>query len=181
MLDRSKIFPAIAQRGILSTLGSKPYEYWDLGPRVSALLWEDLGSATRAITPAEASTWAGSEHEAATIAMANLGREIQESRLLLGIAELPNGGKFAFFDQHWLAGATVLHNGLMPWIANSLGASQLMASVPAPESVAYFASDCSDEVRQAVEVFVIRAGQESRKPLGRNEYRFVDGEPVLVD
>lgn len=181
MLDRSKIYPALAQRGILSGLGTKPYEFWDLGPRVSALLWEDLGNATRAITPAEASTLAGSELEAVTIAMANLEREVQESRLLLGIAELPLGGKFAFFDRHWLAGATVLHDGLMPWIANSLGATQLMASVPAPESVAYFAADCSDEVRQAVEVFVTRAGQEARKPLGRNEYRLVDGEPVLVD
>lgn len=181
MLDRSKIFPALAPQGILSVLGAKPYEYWDLGPRVSALLWEDLGAATRAITPMEASAWAGSELEAVTIAMANLEREVQESRLLLGMAELPNGGKFAFFDHHWLAGATVLHNGLVPWIAESLGASQLMALIPAPESAAYFSADCSDEVRQAVEVFVARAGQEARKPLGRNQYRFIDGEPVLVD
>ncbi|MCY1215664.1 hypothetical protein D3C87_960620 [compost metagenome] len=180
MLERDNVFPALAQQGILGVLGSKPYEYWDLGPRVTALLWEDLGSATRAITPGEAAAWAGSETEAVVMAMANLDKEIHGGRLQFGVAELPLGGKCGFFDQHWLAGATILHNGLLPWIAQSLGTDHVMALVPAPESVAYFAVDCTAEVRDAVELFAKKAGEAARKPLGRNLFRFVDGVPEIV-
>jgi hypothetical protein len=181
MLERERVFPGLAQRGILSVLASKPYEMWDLGPRVTALLWEDLGGATRAITPGEAAAWAGNETEAVVTAMGNLDKEIHSGRLKFGVADLPLGGKCGFFDQHWLAGATILHNGLLPWIAQSLGAANIMALVPAPESVAYFAADCSTEVRDAVELFAQKAGEAARKPLGRNLFRFVDGMPAIVE
>ena len=36
--DRSKTFPALALRGVLGVQGTKSYELWDLGSRVSALL-----------------------------------------------------------------------------------------------------------------------------------------------
>lgn len=115
------------------------------------------------------------------MAMASLDKEIQGGRLQFGVAELPLGGKCGFFDQHWLAGATILRNGLLTWIAQSLGSDRVMALVPAPESVAYFAADCTTEVKEAVELFAKKAGEAARKPLGRNLFRFVEGVPEIVE
>lgn len=181
MLNLAQIYPSLANHNYLADLGEHSCIHWPLGPRIVALLWEDNDATMRSIAPLEVQGLEGGEDAAWSVAMGNLGREIETMKLTLGLATLPGGGKAAFFDQHWLASATLLHNGLIPWISNELGATELMALVPCRESIAYFSSDCGQEVLDAVESFSAKAAAASRKPFGRNLFRVTADGPVFVE
>lgn len=181
MLNLTQIYPSLAAQNYLTDLGEHSCIHWSLGPRIVALLWEDNDATMRNIAPFEVQELEDGEEGAWGVAMANLGREVDAMRLTLGIAVLPGGGKAAFFDQHWLASATLLHNGLIPWISNELGASELMALVPCRESIAYFSSDCDPEVIKAVESFSSKAAAASRKPFGRNLFRVAPEGPIFIE
>jgi len=181
MFNLTQIYPSLAPQNYLADLGEHSCIHWSLGPRIVALLWEDNDTTMRSIVPSEVQKIEGGEEGAWGIAMANLGREVDAMRLKLGIAELPGGGKAAFFDQHWLASATILHNGLISWISNELEARELMALVPCRESIAYFSSDCTTEVVEAVESFSAKASAASRKPFGRNLFRVAPEGPIFIE
>lgn len=181
MLNLTQIYPSLATQNYVTDLGEHSCIHWSLGPRITALLWEDNNATMRSIAPSEVQEIEGGEEGAWGVAIANLGREVDALRLTLGIAEFPGGGRAAFFDQHWLASATLLHNGLIPWISNELGALELMALVPCRESIAYFSSDCAPEVVEAVESFSAKASAASKKPFGRNLFRVTPDGPIFIE
>jgi hypothetical protein len=141
----------------------------------------DFDSALRSVAPPELIEIGLDEDQAWAVAMENLGREISEGRLRLGIGDFEDGGKAAFFDGHWLASAAIFHNGLYPWFSNELGSDDLYALISERDSAVVFSGDCSPLVRERVELFASKAASQSRKPFGRNLFRLEADGPVHVE
>jgi hypothetical protein len=158
MLDRDSLLPSVAPRSYLTELGEGSCSYAGLGPNLIVMLSLDLDSALRSVAPPELIEIGLDEDQAWAVAMENLGREISEGRLRLGIGDFEDGGKAAFFDGHWLASAAIFHNGLYPWFSNELGSDDLYALVSERDSAVVFAGDCSPLVRERVELFASGRG-----------------------
>jgi hypothetical protein len=181
MLDRELLFPSVALRSYSVELGESSCSYAGLGPNLIVMLSLDLDAALRSVAPTELKEIGLDEDQAWVVAMENLGNEVAEGRLKLGIGSFEDGGKAAFFDGHWLASAAIFHNGLYPWFAEELGSNDLYALVSERESAVVFAGDCSPLVRERVELFISKAGAHSRKPFGRNLFRLEADGPVHVE
>ena len=180
MLDPQSLYPSVVPRSYLTELGYESCSYAGLGPNLVVMLWHDLSSAFRSVSPVELSQIEMTEDAAWAVAMGNLSRELTEGRLQVGIGNFEDGGKAAFLDGHWLASATIFHAGLYPWFRAELGCAELCALVSERDSAVIFASDCSDLVREKAELFISKAAQFSRKPFGRNFYRLEDDGPIHV-
>jgi hypothetical protein len=180
MINRQLLYPSVVPRGYLVDLGVGACSYADLGPNLIVMLSLDMDSALRNVAPLELAEIGLSEDQAWEIALANLGREVSESRLLMGVASFDDGGKAAFFDCHWLGSAAIYHAGFYPWFRNELGADELYALVSERDSAVIFAGQCSAHVRDQVEQFSAKAAAHSRKPFGRNLFRLDDEGPVHV-
>jgi hypothetical protein len=180
MINRELLYPSVVPRGYLVDLGVGACSYADLGPNLIVLLSLDMDSALRNVAPLELAALELSEDQAWELAMTNLGREVSESRLLMGVASFEDGGKAAFFDGHWLGSAAIYHAGLYPWFRNELGAHDLYALVSERDSAVIFARQCSAHVREQVEQFSAKAAAHSRKPFGRNLFLLDDEGPVYV-
>ena len=181
MLDRNRLFPSVAPRSYLTEFGEGSCSYAGLGPNLIIMLSLDLDSALRSVAPPELTEIALDEDDAWVVAMENLGNEISEGRLQLGIGTFDDGGKAAFFDGHWLASAAIFHNGLYPWFSTELGSDNLYALISERDSAVVFAHNCSALVRQRVELFASKAASDSRKPFGRNLSRLEADGPVHIE
>lgn len=181
MLDPNALFPSVAPRTYLDALGEAACSYHELGPNLIVMLSLDLDSALRNITPVELEKAGLNEEDAWIRAMANLGEQLTNGVLKVGVGSFDDGGKAVFLDGHWLASAAIFHNGFYGWFAEQLGADSVLALISERDSAVIFAEDCSPLVREKVEAFAKRAALESRKPFGLNLFRLDQAGPTHVE
>jgi hypothetical protein len=167
-----KIYPCVTHENYLSELGDGNSLAADFGHDLALMLWHDLGSTMKNVSPQELPSLGVGKDELWDTAFDNFNRALNEGEIHFDVVGFPGDEKILVAGPHWLASALPTHGGLYPFVAEQIESSDVVVAVPAREKAIFFPKNCSEKLLSTVKEISGDISRESQKPFGWRLFSF---------